>query len=87
MQLAGAVLDVTLPEPLPEDSPLWTHPKIRIFPHRATAASEGVEETVKCCISIRQVPKQPETARLGWRFLVPACMSGQGAAAARCWLP
>ncbi|MEM9099727.1 MAG: D-2-hydroxyacid dehydrogenase [Pseudomonadota bacterium] len=32
-QLSGAVLDVTDPEPLPLDSPLWAHPKILISPH------------------------------------------------------
>lgn len=53
MQLAGAVLDVTDPEPLPAEHPLWVHPRVRIFPHRATVASEGVEDTVACCISLR----------------------------------
>ncbi len=33
--LAGATLDVTSPEPLPEDSPLWEHSKINIMPHIA----------------------------------------------------
>lgn len=54
LQLAGAVLDVTDPEPLPADHPLWVHPKVRIFPHRATVASEGVEDTVACCIGLRE---------------------------------
>lgn len=31
--LAGAVLDVTTPEPLPPDSPLWDAPRLLITPH------------------------------------------------------
>ncbi|PDT82492.1 glyoxylate/hydroxypyruvate reductase A [Sinorhizobium sp. BJ1] len=35
-QLVGAVLDVTDPEPLPADHPLWRHPKVIITPHIAS---------------------------------------------------
>lgn len=34
--LAAAVLDVTDPEPLPSDHPLWRHPKIVLTPHIAS---------------------------------------------------
>jgi phosphoglycerate dehydrogenase-like enzyme len=31
--IAGAVLDVSVKEPLPVDSPLWTTEGITVFPH------------------------------------------------------
>lgn len=34
--LAAAMLDVTDPEPLPEDHPLWSHPRVMITPHVAS---------------------------------------------------
>ncbi|HKT96444.1 MAG TPA: glyoxylate/hydroxypyruvate reductase A [Paraburkholderia sp.] len=36
-QLAGAILDVTDPEPLPPAHPFWTHPRVRLTPHIASA--------------------------------------------------
>ncbi|VXC96546.1 D-isomer specific 2-hydroxyacid dehydrogenase [Burkholderia sp. 8Y] len=35
--LHAAILDVTDPEPLPPTHPLWTHPRVRITPHIASA--------------------------------------------------
>ena len=37
-----AVLDVFHKEPLPEDDPLWSHPKIRTTPH-TSFAGDGVQ--------------------------------------------
>jgi len=34
-QLAYAALDALKPEPLPAESPLWTHPKVTVMPHVA----------------------------------------------------
>jgi len=32
-ELSGAAIDVTDPEPLPDDSPLWSTPNLQISPH------------------------------------------------------
>ena len=50
--LGAAVLDVTAVEPLPEDSPLWGHPRVRITPHmsgftRARTAAPLVAENIR----------------------------------------
>ncbi|MCC6388194.1 MAG: D-2-hydroxyacid dehydrogenase [Dehalococcoidia bacterium] len=37
--LGGAYLDVTTPEPLPPDSPLWTLPNVIISPHNSAVAA------------------------------------------------
>lgn len=41
--IAGAGLDVTDPEPLPEDHPLWTAPRVMITPHTAYRGDKGME--------------------------------------------
>jgi glyoxylate/hydroxypyruvate reductase A len=38
-QIYSAVIDVTEPEPLPADHPLWSQPRVRITPHIASATS------------------------------------------------
>ena len=50
--LSGAALDVFNTEPLPQDHPYWTHPKVQVTPHIAGAtnprtASPGVIENIK----------------------------------------
>lgn len=35
--IAGAALDVFVPEPLPPSHPYWTHPKVIMTPHAASA--------------------------------------------------
>ena len=41
--LAGAALDVTDPEPLPEDHPLWTFSNVLVTPHNAGATPRYYE--------------------------------------------
>lgn len=44
-QIASAYLDVTDPEPLPEDSPLWDLPNVIISPHDSSRSSGTQERT------------------------------------------
>lgn len=40
--LGGSILDVTSPEPLPADSPLWTMPNVIITPHIGSTTDDQV---------------------------------------------
>ena len=44
--IAGAALDVTAKEPLPEDSPLWDAPNLIITPHAAGGRPVGADELI-----------------------------------------
>jgi glyoxylate/hydroxypyruvate reductase A len=51
-RLAAAMLDVTDPEPLPQDHALWSHPKVMITPHIASVtqphtAARSVMENIR----------------------------------------
>lgn len=50
--LAAAMLDVTDPEPLPGEHPLWRHPKVKITPHIASVmqphtAAQSVVDNIR----------------------------------------
>lgn len=47
--LGGAGLDVTDPEPLPPDHPLWDQPKALITPHMAGRGERSLREIVRIC--------------------------------------
>ena len=51
-RLWGAALDVTEPEPLPTDSPLWDIPNLIITPH--VAGGMRLELTRRVCIQMAQ---------------------------------
>lgn len=56
--LAAAMIDVTDPEPLPDDHPLWRHPKIILTPHIASvtqpeSAARAVIDNIRLHLSGR----------------------------------
>jgi glyoxylate/hydroxypyruvate reductase A len=59
-ELAAATLDVFETEPLPADSPLWTHPKVTITPHNAADS----EPEALCRYILRQIASHDAGGRL-----------------------
>ncbi|MGF3057041.1 phosphoglycerate dehydrogenase [Microbacterium sp. YY-01] len=57
--IAGAAIDVTTPEPLPADSPLWETPRLLITPHaaggRPVGANERIEKNVRALLAEEDV--------------------------------
>ncbi len=59
--LGGAALDVTTPEPLPADSPLWDLPNVLICPHSAsTVDNENAKLTDLFCENLRRYVRGQE---------------------------
>ena len=53
-QVSYACLDVFAVEPLPQDSPLWSHPKVLVSPHTsALSAAENRLITERFCSNLR----------------------------------
>src|SRR5437763_9612167 len=55
-QLSYAALDAVWPEPLPPESPLWTHPRITVMPHvaRRPSVAQLVSEIARNIRSVEQ---------------------------------
>lgn len=49
-QVFGAGLDVTNPEPLPKDNPLWHMPNVIITPHVSSAGPDGPKRTMTIAV-------------------------------------
>lgn len=45
--ISGAALDVTDPEPLPEDHPLWTAPNVIITPHISSSSTASPDRVLR----------------------------------------
>jgi phosphoglycerate dehydrogenase-like enzyme len=70
--LYGAVIDVTEPEPLPEDHPLWDLENVILTPHMAGPSFNGCAETddkiyAICCENLkRYLAGQPLRNEVNW---------------------
>lgn len=69
-QLGGAALDVTEPEPLPADSPLWAQPNVIITPHIASTTDDLIERgaaytatVLEALVANREAPGRVELGR------------------------
>jgi phosphoglycerate dehydrogenase-like enzyme len=64
-RLGGAFLDVAEPEPLPPESPLWTHPHVIVTPHISGGTPEGWARSVELFCRNLPLYLAGETKRLG----------------------
>jgi glyoxylate reductase len=49
-QIAGAAMDVTMPEPLPPDDPLWRAPNLLVVPHIGSATWSARERMTELAV-------------------------------------
>ena len=64
-KLAGAALDVAVPEPLPKDDPLWNAPNILITPHVSGNMSLGITRHKAVNIFCSNLERYAKGERLG----------------------
>lgn len=57
--LSRAIIDVTDPEPLPEDHPLWRHPRVLITPHIASMTQPDTAAPVLLANLRRHMASEP----------------------------
>ena len=67
-RIGGAALDVFAVEPLPQDHPYWTHPKVRVWPHvaaqtNATSAADQVANAILAMVEGREPVNRVDWSR------------------------
>ena len=67
-RIGGAALDVFAVEPLPQEHPFWTHPKVRVWPHvaaqtNATSAADQVAAAILAMIEGREPVNRVDWSR------------------------
>ncbi|MGC6519097.1 MAG: 2-hydroxyacid dehydrogenase [Candidatus Puniceispirillaceae bacterium] len=67
-RIGGAALDVFAVEPLPQDHPYWTHPKVRVWPHvaaqtNATSAADQVAAAILAMVEGRAPANRVDWSR------------------------
>ena len=66
-QIAGAALDVFTIEPLPDQHPFWTHPKVTVWPHVAAQTNPNTAAIqVAAAIAAIMNGREPEN-RVDWQ--------------------
>jgi phosphoglycerate dehydrogenase-like enzyme len=64
-RLGGAVLDVVEPQPLPPESPLWSHPRVVVTSHISGGSPEGWARSMELFLSNLPLYLDGEVGRLG----------------------
>lgn len=64
-RVGGAVLDVVVPQPLPPESPLWTHPRVIVTSHISGGSPEGWARSMDLFCRNLPLYLDGESGRLG----------------------